>query len=263
MKSIFATSLTLMSFALTVVAANAATRPAPAETVIHQFNQVSHGYFLNAVVADAVGNLYGTTIYGGAYNHGSVFELSPQTQGQWKETVLYSFTGGSDGDAPEGGVTLDAAGNIYGTTYVGGASGSGAVFRLTQNGNGSWTEYVLHSFGGTDDGAEAFVPVVVDSSGNVFGITFKGGTDDYGIVFELTESSGSWTENILHTFSGGADGGYPTSLMLGKDGIYTVLPRPVASQVMGWCSSSLRPAAIPGKKACFMHSLAATMDMLR
>jgi uncharacterized repeat protein (TIGR03803 family) len=205
-----------MLCAVMVGTANAASRPASTETVLHQFNELSHGSLLNGVVADTAGNLYGTTIYGGAYNHGLVFELSPQAHEQWKETVLYSFTGGSDGDAPEGGLTLDSAGNIYGTTHVGGASNSGVIFRLTRNGNGGWTEIVLHSFAGSPDGAAPIAPVAIDSNGDIFGTTSYGGSN-YGIAFELTESSGSWTENILHTFSNGTDGSYPGGLLLGKD----------------------------------------------
>jgi uncharacterized repeat protein (TIGR03803 family) len=224
MKSIFVFATSLVLLAVMVVAAHAASRPAPTETLVHQFNQVSHGYFLNAVVADAGGSLYGTTIYGGAYNRGTVFELSPRAHGQWKETVLlYSFTGGSDGDAPEGGVTLDAAGNIYGTTYVGGVSGSGVVFRLTQNGSGSWTEYVLHSFGGTTHGAEAFTPVVVDSGGNVFGVTFKGGagpTGWNGVVFSLNSSAGGkWKPTTIYGFPF-SDGAAPYPNLL-PDGLGT------------------------------------------
>jgi uncharacterized repeat protein (TIGR03803 family) len=198
--------LVLVTLFLFLLNASAAT-----EKIVHQFNQIPHGSWQNGVVADATGNLYGTTIYGGTYQHGVVFQLSPNAHGGWTESVLYSFTGGSDGSNPYASVTLDATGNIYGTTRFGGLQNDGTVFELTPNGHGGWAETVLHSF---TNGPDGFVPLGVlslDASGNVFGTTTYGGASGYGIAFELTPSSGSWTETILYSFTGGADGGYPGS----------------------------------------------------
>ena len=121
-------SVLVLAVALAMTALCATQAAAVTEKILHQFNQLEHGSFLNGIVPDAQGNLYGTTTYGGAYNHGAVFKLTPNTHGGWTETVLYSFTGGSDGNGPECGVTLDSAGNIYGTTLLGGAFNDGTVF---------------------------------------------------------------------------------------------------------------------------------------
>jgi uncharacterized repeat protein (TIGR03803 family) len=170
------------------------------------------------LIFDASGNLYGTTEYGGTVG-GVVFELTPNAQGTWSESVLYNFAGGTDGSAPKAPLIFDSAGNLYGTTYRGGefSGGGGTVFELKPNGNGTWSENVLHSFGATStDGLYPTGGVILDPAGNLYGMTFVGGnTGCYsrtgcGIVFQLAPSSGGqWTEAILHTFSGGNDGGNP------------------------------------------------------
>jgi len=162
------------------------------------------------------GALYGTTVNGGTYNYGTVFRLVPgasfcrNVSCQWVKTTLHSFGGPNDGVYPYGGLTFDAAGNLYGTT-AGGPSGPGSVFKLTRYGN-SWTESVLWGFSGTD-GANPYGNLVLDSAGNIYGTNFDGGYSSCylgcGTVFELTPNGNSWTESILHYFQGGADGDGP------------------------------------------------------
>jgi uncharacterized repeat protein (TIGR03803 family) len=116
------------------------------------------------------------------------------------ETVLYSFTGGSDGANPEAGLTSDGRGNFYGTTSSGGL-GYGTVFELSPNGGGGWNESVLHSFTGGEDGADPYeVHVIFDGMGNLYGTAFRGGANGYGVVWELSQAGTSWTETVL--FSG-------------------------------------------------------------
>ncbi|MGH9644766.1 MAG: choice-of-anchor tandem repeat GloVer-containing protein, partial [Terriglobales bacterium] len=134
-------------------------------------------------VLDASGNVYGTTLKGGAHGQGTVFEVSQSGA----ETVLHSFcslSGCKDGSNPEAGVVRDASGNLYGTTYYGGLKkGRGAVFEVTASG----TETVLHSFtaNGTD-GYNPAAPLILDNKGNLYGTTLKGGAHRGGTVFEVT-----------------------------------------------------------------------------
>jgi uncharacterized repeat protein (TIGR03803 family) len=162
------------------------------------------------LIFDAAGNLYGTTEYAGAYNSGTVFELTPNGSGGWTETVLYSFCSQAnctDGYGPLAGLIFDASGNLYGTTRDGGAYGYGTVFELTPTGGGGWTETVLHSFNqnGTD-GAYPYAGLTFDTAGNLYGTTAYGGPYDYfgghpGTVFELTPTAGGgWTETVLYSF---------------------------------------------------------------
>ena len=134
---------------------------------------------------DGAGNLYGTTAYGGSFgvNCGSpgcgvVFKLTPNKDGNWTESVLYSFTGGADGKSPSAGLVFDVAGNLYGTTLRGGncgGDGCGVVFKLVPKSDGSWTESVLHSFTGGKDGFGPQADLIFDAAGNLYGTTADGG----------------------------------------------------------------------------------------
>ena len=170
------------------------------ETVLHSFAGGSDGANPFAgLVFDSAGNLYGTTANGGASGVGTVFELSKAG----KETVLYSFVGGTtDGCYPFGGLLRDTAGNLYGTTEVCGASGVGTVFRLSKTGK----ETILHSFaGGSSDGEfPSFTSLLMDVSGNLYGVTEQGGTSNLGVVYKLGKA-GKIT--ILHSFAGGTSDG--------------------------------------------------------
>jgi uncharacterized repeat protein (TIGR03803 family) len=186
--------------------------------VLHNFGSGADGqYPASGLISDAAGNLYGTTIFGGDYQGGTVFELTPTANGGWTETVLHSFGNGTDGFGLYGGVIFDAAGNLYGTTVNGGPKGLGTVFELTPTAGGGWTETVLHSFGSTAKGAAyPFSGLVFDAAGNLYGTTFVGGTyycavlhAGCGTVFELTPTAGGvWRETVLHSFGSGADGYY-------------------------------------------------------
>jgi uncharacterized repeat protein (TIGR03803 family) len=160
------------------------------------------------VISDALGNLYGTTTDGGASNLGTVFELTPNGAA-WSEKVLYSFAGGKDGLNPYAGLTLDTAGNLYGTTYGGGPYGNGTAFELTPLAAGQWKETTIHSFNLTNGDAPAG-GVVLDGQGNLYGVTQGGGSFKGGTAYELMRSSsGKWTEKLLHSFGNGSDGAGP------------------------------------------------------
>src|SRR6202000_1375364 len=140
------------------------------ERVLYSFAGGTDGADPQAGLAmDAAGNLYGTTAAGGASGNGTIFELvaPAKKNGHWKEIVLYSFGTGTDGAAPLSGVTLDAAGNVYGTTSLGGTAGYGTVFRLAPG--AAWTETVLHSFQNADDGSYPYAGLVPDAAGNLYG----------------------------------------------------------------------------------------------
>jgi uncharacterized repeat protein (TIGR03803 family) len=170
------------------------------------------------------GNLYGTTTAGGgSARYGTVFKLSPpasvcrSTLCPWTETILYRFSGGSDGSQPLGPVVFDRAGNLYGTTLYGGSCvsydyGCGVVFKLTRSGSG-WAETVLHTFLDSPDGADPVSGLVFDQAGNLYGTTNRGGTGcadgGCGTVFQLAPSGSGWTETILHSFTFGDDGALP------------------------------------------------------
>lgn len=163
------------------------------------------------LISDAAGNLYGTTVYGGAYNTGTAFELTPTANGGWTQSVLYNFNC-ADGCNPQfESLVLDGAGNLYGTLAKGGADGVGLVFELTPTASG-WTEQVLHSFTGGEDGGNSWSGVTFDAAGNLYGTTWNGGTYGSGVIFKLSPyKDGSWSESVLHTFTGGSDGGWSDS----------------------------------------------------
>lgn len=202
------------------------------ETVLYSFaGSRDGGVPVAGLVFDATGNLYGTTVYGGDTSStacaprgcGVVFELSPGTGGTWTETVLHTFHKGTMGGYPESGLTFDAAGNLYGTTFAGGDTskcaqiGCGVVYRLSPI-QGGWAETVLHTFTGGADGDGPLSGVIFDAAGNLYTETYQGGVpncsngSDNGcgaIVMLSPSSSGPWKGSILHTFGGGRDGGNP------------------------------------------------------
>jgi uncharacterized repeat protein (TIGR03803 family) len=183
------------------------------ETVLHAFNGEDGGRPAAPLIFDKAGNLYGTST-GAPPRLGNVFELSPGSDGAWTEAVLYTFNG-EDGGGSYGGLIFDTAGNLYGTSETGGAyKYFGLVFKLTPGGNGKWRETVLHSFSSANgDGAYPASGLLLDAAGNLFGTAYGGGLPNCefgcGNVFELTPGAGTWSETILHEFSGGADGAAP------------------------------------------------------
>jgi uncharacterized repeat protein (TIGR03803 family) len=170
------------------------------------------------LIVDASGNLYGTTTLGGSGKGGIVYELSPSTSGEWTETVLYTFSFGEEPD----GLLMDASGNLFGTTYFGGECGLGSVFELHPGASG-WTYSLLHSFCGYPEGDALEGGLVLDKAGNLYGGTTLGGTGcgvlgtGCGTVFELSPSSGTWTESTLANFSG-PSGFFPFTLTIDPKG---------------------------------------------
>jgi len=180
------------------------------ETVLYNFSSGSHfGYANYTLWRDAAGNLYGTTLDGGTYGAGMVFELSSSGGGAWTETVLWSFGNGSDGEYPESGVIMDAAGNLYGTTLQGGTycQACGIVYELSPSQGGNWSETVLHNFN-ENDGWEPWASLILDAAGNLYGTTGGGGAYSEGIAFEVSPHDGGWTETVLHSFGNGNDGSF-------------------------------------------------------
>jgi hypothetical protein len=204
--------------------------------IIYSFTGGADGAYPESdLIVDGAGNLYGTTSAGGtgcgSAGCGTVFELV-RTKDGWQHQVLYSFAGGSnDGSDPKTGLVFDGAGNLYGTTSVGGGGGSicfggcGTVFRLAPNSRGGWTESVLYGFTGSNgDGANPNTDLVFDGRGNLYGTTLgggvigKGGGCDVfgcGTVFRLVPNSGgTWTESTIYLFSGAPDGAVPASAVV-------------------------------------------------
>lgn len=141
-------------------------------------------YPLDSLIFDEAGNLYGTAEQGGTVGGGTVFELSPGSNGSWTEKVLHSFNG-TDGDAPYAGLIFDKAGNLYGTTFEGGSGGGGVVYALTPNSNGGWDDVNLHNFY-DNPGAIVWSGVVLDSAGNLYGTTYGDSNSTFGSVYEVT-----------------------------------------------------------------------------
>jgi uncharacterized repeat protein (TIGR03803 family) len=193
--------LRLKGLSLFVITANLvfalfSTSPALASTerVLWSFGAAGDGSAPTGnLIPDASGNLYGVTLLGGTNNTGTVYELSPDGQGGWTESVLYSFgpSGSGDGVQPEGGVVMDHSGNLYGTTFVGGTNNFGTVFELSPQAGGGWAETVLYSFGQFPDGRFPTDSPVLDADGNLYGTSS-------GALFELSPGSTGWTETILH-----------------------------------------------------------------
>jgi len=178
--------------------------PAPSgaglENVLYRFQGGSDGAGPYAeVVFDQAGNLYGTTLSGGTYGDGTVYKLTPSTNG-WAESIIYRFTGGLDGSIPFAGLSFDQAGNLYGTTSAAGAEGYGTVFELTPSEDG-WTEKTLYSFTGGNDGGFPIGGVIFDAFGNLYGDTSNfGPPGDAGTAFELIPSNGDWSFNLIAGF---------------------------------------------------------------
>jgi hypothetical protein len=215
------------------------------------------------LIIDQDGNLYGTTTLGGngpcillgsPVGCGIVYELSPPAQkgGAWTETILYNFQGGNDGYFPIGDLVFDKHGNLYGATWYGGGRGTncdtyyggncGTVFKLSpsKQKGGTWTEEILHSFAGVDngqqvgDGADPNGALILDSKGAVYGTTYFGGNNQAGkcegssgatgcgTVFKLsppTKKGGAWTEKLVYLFKGIPDGAAPSAgVILGAGG---------------------------------------------
>lgn len=186
------------------------------ETVLYSFSGTPDGANPYAgLVMDGSGNLYGTTENGGAFGFGTVFEID--TTGI--ETVLHSFAGApTDGADPKARLILDSYGNLYGTTFTGGASGYGTVFKLDPTN----TETILYSFTGGGDGGNPFAGVTQDSNGNLYGTAEMGGSISarpYGCCKGTVYVLNGNTATSLYTFTGTTDGGTPASDLVLNNGV--------------------------------------------
>jgi uncharacterized repeat protein (TIGR03803 family) len=221
-----------MAITLAALSLAGSALAAPVETVLYRFT--ADGFIpVAGLIADKEGALYGTTE--GGFGPGTVFKLTPPAKGQtaWTETVLYRFTAFPDGSMPVAGLIADEQGALYGTTEFGGSGidcfspGCGMVFKLTPPAKGqtAWTETVIHSFTGGSDGSMPVAGLIADEQGALYG-TASGGVSrscgGCGTVFKLTppaRGQTAWTETVLHTFTGGSDGGIPSAgLIAGKEG---------------------------------------------
>ena len=215
---------------------------------IYAFEGGSDGRMpIDGLVIDQSGSLYGVTYAGGKAGDGIAFKLSPNKKSNYRETVLHSFTGGSDGSNPFSSLAMDASGALYGVTYGGGAVNAGVVYELKPQGN-SYTETVPYSFKGAPDGAIPKAPILIATDGSLYGTTYAGGSSSgcnasgfsgCGTVFQLTPSAKrntAFKEQIVYSFQGGTDGVgpqagliadssgalYSTTIYGGKAGLGTV-----------------------------------------
>jgi uncharacterized repeat protein (TIGR03803 family) len=180
------------------------------ETVIHTFaGAPADGSSPHAgLIMDSHHNFYGTTVEGGTYDEGTVFEITSTG----KEKLLYSFKGsGGDGSLPYAGLVRGSNGNLYGATSRGGTDDSGEVFEITSGGVYS----IIYNFVGNPDGADPVASLIIDSAGNLYGTTGSGGTLSRGTVFKLTPlGGGAWAETVLHSFIDDPDGATPISSLV-------------------------------------------------
>ncbi len=226
----------LSSFCTVAFALMSCAAVAQVETVIYNFQGTDGSSPAAQLIADGAGNLYGTTSTGGQ-GQGTVFELSPQSGGQWTENVLHIFSG-PDGSTPMAGLIMDGKGNLFGTAQAGGNYGAGVVFEL-QPVSGGWSFSVIHNFhfdGVTNfDGYAPSAALTLDTRGNLYGTTLQGGTGQCnavfaagrgiappkgttfyscGTVYELSpQADGSWGEKVIHSFQG-TDGGWASSKLI-------------------------------------------------
>lgn len=200
------------------ICAHAAVR----ETFLYKFSSESSSnpaFPQSNLVIDKAGNMYGTTYDGGTHKLGTVFELSPESNGGWTFAVIYNFgTVPNDGAFPYGPLTIDSAGNLYGVTLEGIPNISGVVFELSPDGSGGWTETTpyLSTLSTVPSG-----PLVIDSSGNLYGTARNqiGGVGSAGLIFKLTPSAGEWTfQDIFDFNSNDTDGFVPFGLVLDSAG---------------------------------------------
>jgi uncharacterized repeat protein (TIGR03803 family) len=234
------------------------------------------------LLGGAGGVVYGTTEAGGGRGAsicvsscGTVYELIPPavSGNAWSERILYSFSGGSDGDTPNDALIADADGALYGTTTNDSSNQLGTVFKLAPPGHGQtkWVESVLHAFSGKKgDGAGVSDGLIADSAGDLYGVTEEGGVG-YGIVFELVPPGtghSSWTELVLHSFSGGTDGKTPDGRLV-ADAHGNLYGETIGGGIRGSCGGNgcgvifelLAPSSSHGTwTERVLHSFSGTVD---
>ena len=199
------------------------------ESVLYQFRGGADAWEPNGpIVLDTAGAIYGSSGFGGARNDGAVFKVT-RNGSKYTESVLYSFPGGAGGQLPQAGLTIDKHQSIYGTTMYGGSTegycysgGCGTVFKLTAE-KSSYSERVIYAFEGRPDGNLPFGALTVnDRAGAVYGTTYWGGTKSVGTLFKLTRKGSTYSDTILHSFTGKGDGFLPegTPLLKSNGTIY-------------------------------------------
>lgn len=169
------------------------------------------------VVRDSSGVLYGTTSGGDKYNSGNVFALVNRG-GKWLRRTIWAFGAKGDGISPTCDLVIDRSGNLYGTTYSGGAYNGGIAFELSKI-DGTWSETILHNFGAAGDGWDIYAGLLMAAPDTFYGTTIYGGNaGGDGTVFELFKSGGVWKEQVIFSFDG-ANGYEPWgTLIMDKDG---------------------------------------------
>ena len=204
---------------LLLAMAGASLGQSDAFQVLHSFGGPGDGIGPSSgMIFDKQGNAYGETLGGGNTSCtggcGLVYELSPQKNGSWVETILYEFAGGSEGEEPNGGLAMDATGKLYGVTEFGGASASGTMFKLAPSSSG-WIVTILHSFCTPPDCADGYAPrfgPVLDPAGNLYATAGQ----HQGVAYELTPGPSGWTETVLYTFCSQpncTDGDFPSGVV--------------------------------------------------
>jgi uncharacterized repeat protein (TIGR03803 family) len=209
----------LAAFALAAIAPGlAADAYAQTETDIAFF---STSITYAGITFDSAGNAYGMTYNGGNSPNcggvgsgcGTVFELSPAGGTAWTQTTIHNFQDHADGALPLAGLTVDTAGNLYGTNFgsytEGGTSHGGVAFELSHASGNSWTFTSLYAFDQTKETVPPSSPLTIDAAGNLYGVTYFGGRYSNGSVFELSKTGERWKETILHSFGGPGDGSLP------------------------------------------------------
>jgi uncharacterized repeat protein (TIGR03803 family) len=206
------TFLLLGAFVAWHLAVNAQTRPTRGvqHSILHSFGGLDGAGPLLGVIADANGALYGATAFGGKAALGTIFKLTPRKSG-YSETVLRSFSVGSDGYAPDG-LVAGKNGVLYGDTLAGGQNGCGVgcgtIFKLTPKESGYTFSVVYRFRPGTDANQPVGAPVL-DKNGAIYGVTQFGGSSNNGVVFKLTPGKSGYTESVLYGFPGGTGGYLP------------------------------------------------------
>ncbi len=197
------------------------------DTILYTFPSPNGvGSPVGSVIFDGKGNLYGATFYGiGNYDgdsRGAIYELSPQSGGRWKFSILYNFKISDKTQFPNSRLIFDSSGNLYGTSQ--GSNFYGTIFEVSPSTSGSWTEKTIHMFTSGSDGGNTIGNLTLDTNGNLYGTTYSGGLGCNqslcGTVYKLTpQSGGAWNESISHAFQSATDGSIPyTGLFLGNDG---------------------------------------------
>jgi uncharacterized repeat protein (TIGR03803 family) len=222
-------------------------------SILHSFTGSDGAYPHASLIADANGALFGTAAGGGpGPGAGTVFKLTPNGSG-YDFTLLYTFTGGLDGAAPEAAVLADSSGALYGTTRFGGGAGKGTVFKLTPSGTG-YTESVLHSFEGGADGHHPVAALIGDGSGALYGTT-EGvqNAQRFGTAFKLTPRAGGFDYSVLHIFEGGEDGGIVDASLI-EDGMGRLYGTTFAGGTVGLGTVYRLTPAASGYRKVVLHN---------